>query len=746
MDSRLLKGEGRQEALDIARSRPVVPPIAADAYELEQQKSLSDVWHIILKRRWYIISTVILITTLTTFTSLRATKIYQSVGRIAIFHENSDPLGFNKTPDYSDDFDYGVTLDTEVKILTSDKLAVETAKKIMPDTAPSRPATNSLTEAPQVSPQQRALANRIRGGLSAVVLPRTRIVELRFEDRDPKFAMKAVNAIIDTYIEQNIKTKFEATEHTSSFLSKQLTDMQLKMETAQEKLVRYEKENGIIGIDDKTNIITAKLAQLNAELTAAESERIKKESEYRMAAGNGGSSEVTPGSNGVDMLTQLREKEGDLRVRYAELNTQFGPSYPKVAEVRSQLTQIQAQIEEERKHQTSRSFSDYQVALHREQMLRAALNQQKREANDLNEKAIQFGVLKHEAESNRQIYESMLQKLKEAGVSAGLRSSNVRVVDSAQLPSTPIKPNVPRNIWLAFFLSIGTGVVLAFVREGLDNTINTAEQAHAVAGLPSMGIVPFGQMEGEKKRALPLLAAAAVANGRSGLELVSHVRPQSQIAEAYRSIRTSLLLSAATPPRVILITSALPQEGKTMTSVNSAIVMAQKGQRVLLIDCDLRRPSVAKSLGVNARAGVSTVLTGRDSLESAIVAHPQVANVFVLPSGPIPPHPAELLASEQMRTLVDQCRERFDHVIIDSPPVLSVTDAVILSSMADSVMLVLRAGKTTKQALRRARELLTYVGAPTAGMILNAVNVGSPEHYYYYYGRYRSYYASGDAE
>lgn len=731
MDRRLLTGDRGGHALDVPQ--PTSFPRWIEPNEIPTpQPSLLDLWYTALKRKWYIMGTLLIVLTLAAIISLRATPIYEAVGRIAVFRENSDPLGLNKNEGVSDDWDYNVALDTQLRIIKSQTVAVEAAKK-------------ALRSKPTASPQeQRDMTNRLRVGLSAAVLPRTRIIELRFDDPDPKFAMNAINLMIDTYVEQNIKTKVEATVQTSDWLTRQLAELQLKMETAQEKLVRYQKENGILGLDEKNNIITSKLDELNKELTAAQADRIRKEADYRQAAGGAVPESSSKGEGGL--LSQLRSRQAELQLQYAQISIQFGPSYPKVAELRNQLAQIQTEIEKETRHMAVHSQSEYLAAQRREQMLRTALEAQKSQANELNEKAIQFGILKHEADSNRQLYESMLQKLKEASLTAGLRSSNIRLVDSAQLPSRPVKPNIPRNMLLALILGLGLGCCVAFTMEVLDNTVNNPDDAQRIAGLPSLGLVPLGRVEQLRThKVLPQLRGATAARLQN-MELVSHARPQSQMAEAYRAIRTSILLSSTTPPKVILVTSALPKEGKTVTSINTAIVLAQKDQKVLLIDCDMRRPSVARSLGVSGRAGLSSVLTGRELLESAILRHPQLPNLSVLPSGPVPPQPSELLASNQMRELLKACRERFDHIVIDTPPVLSVTDAVILSVQVDSVILVLRSGHTTKQALRRAREVLTQVGAPTAGLVLNAVDLDAPEHYYYYYGQYKPYYRSENAE
>ncbi|HEX7893967.1 MAG TPA: polysaccharide biosynthesis tyrosine autokinase, partial [Terriglobales bacterium] len=341
--------------------------------------------------------------------------------------------------------------------------------------------------------------------------------------------------------------------------------------------------------------------------------------------------------------------------------------------------------------------------------------------------------LKRDFETNRTLYEGLLQKLKEAGVTAGLRSNNIREVDIARTPAGPAEPNIPRNLSFAFVLGLTSGIGLAFLLEGMDNTVRTPEQAQLISGLPSLGLIPMGSKssaEGGVKRALVLNGAK---EGKEAVELITQSRPQSQMAESYRALRTSLLLtSLGAPPKTILITSALPREGKTTTSINTAIVLAQKGTRVLLIDADLRRPSIHKTLGLGARVGLSNVLTGGATVQQATVRSSLMPNLYILPAGTPPPNPAELMASTQMVDLLAELREQYDHVVVDTPPTLSVTDAVVISTKADAVVLVIRSSQTTKPALRRARDILMQVNARVAGVLLNAVNLDSADYYYYY--------------
>ncbi len=707
------------------------------------EPSLTDYWRILVKRKWTVATTLLVILTMGTLITLRTTPLYEAIGQIAVFRENTDILTFKDIGSTSsDDWDYTVALETQVKILQSDSLAQQVAHNVLAQSSDAAGTTDkndsivTLGGKVNVDPvAERKLANEIKTNIRVSAVPNTRMIEVRFLSPDPNSAANVVNTLASTFIEENFKTRYESIMRASDWLQRQLADLQTKVETSQEKLVKYQKENEILGIDEKQNIIAQKLDELNKELTQAQGDRIQKEAAFKQA--QSGSYEISGGGQQYGMMDKLRSQEADLKSQLAQLTTQFGPSYPKVREVSNQLAQVQTSILQENSKIGSRLKRDYETAMQREKLLQAALDQQKQEANKLNERAIQYNLLKRDVETNRQLYEGLLQKLKEAGVAAGLKSGNIRIVDRAEVPRAPSKPDIPRNLALALILGLTGGVGLAYLLEAIDNTVRTPEQVAQVAALPSLGIIPLSMRLAPNSSNGRAKLALAVASGRSseGIELVAHSRPKSEMAEAYRALRTSILLSSlGSPPKVILVTSALPQEGKTTTSINSAIVLAQKGARVLLVDADLRRPGIHQKMGLKPRAGLSTLLAGSDAFDDLVIPSPQLPNLFVLPAGPPPPHPAELLGSELMKSHLAEWRQRFDHILIDTPPTLSVTDAVLLSVEVDSVILVIRSGHTTKEALRRARYLLTQVNAHIMGVVVNAVNLQSPDLHYYYYG------------
>src|SRR5208283_1148256 len=760
--------DGSRELL-AGESPEFLRPVGSALYNVlpAQESTLREYMRVLIKRKWTVILVIAGIFMAVAVASLRQTPIYEAVGQIVVNKADSNLITFkDSTPvvDYYDQAD----LDTEVRILQSDLMALQVIRQLNLDKRPEFGGHSDQRQANLVAdPLQSdskhisALLGSFRGNLHVTLIPSTRIMEIHYTSTDPQLAASVVNTLADTYIKQNFQTKFESTMQASDWLSKQLVDLQMKVETSQEKLVRYQKEHEILGTDEKTNIITEKLDELNKEMTAAESDRMEKEAVYRQTQTNdpdeiaaaiiadttGSGSTATSG-----LLDKLREQQAGLRIQIADLSSQFGPSYPKVIQLSNQIKEIDHQMQSETNKAVDHLKGQYLAALQRENMLRGSFEKQKQEANKLNESAIEYSILKRDLDTNRTLYEGLLEKLKEAGVTAGLKSNNFRIINAARVPTSPSEPNIPRNLAFALVLGIVSGVGLAFMLENMDNTVRTPEQATALSLLPSLGMIPLGSKSasyGGTGKRLALTASKEV------VETVTQVRPQSQMAESYRALRTSLLLSnLGAPPKVIMITSARPQEGKTTTSINTAIVLAQKGVRVLLIDADLRRPSIHKTLGMGPRSGLSNVLTGSATVQQTITTSPILPNLFIMPAGTPPPNPAELLASSNMRDLILELREQYDHIVIDTPPTLSVTDAVVLSPRADATILVIRSGQTTKQALRRSRDILMQVNAHVAGVLLNAVDLTSPDYYYYYeyQGKYGQYYqedppsAGNDAE
>src|SRR3984885_6134697 len=731
------------QALEPIDLLPIKGPQSVYPYLAQHQSPILHYWQILRKRKWAVLAAFAIVFALSIIATLNATRLYQATSKVAIFPENPNVLGFKDAENGAPDFDYEATMETQAAILRSDALAMKVIEAMHLDRDPAftgatRPQAEDSIQVANMEPdpaKAAGLLGAFRGGLSVQIVPNSRLVQISYTHPNPRLATEVVNALVRTFIEENFKTKYESVTQTSDWLSTELADLQQKVQTSEEKLVRYQKDHSILGVDEKQNIVTAKLNELNNELTVAQTDRIQKESNYRLAAAGGPAAFAKTSREGTtSMQDKLREKEADLNTQYALATTQFGSGYPRVVELNNQLKQGEAEIAAEETRMQGVIRDEYLAAVQRENLLTTAFEQQKQEANQLNESAIEYSVLKRDAESNRQLYQDLQQRLKEAGVSAGLRSSNIRVVDIARTPTQPIPPNVQRSLMLGLLLGLACGMGLALLLESFDSTVRNLEELSAISTLPALGSIPL-QLSSNGYLRKRLKTMSAETEKSESPALVTFARPRSEAAEAYRALRTSILLSSfGAPPKVILVTSALPQEGKTTISANSALVLAQRGSRVLLIDADLRRPGIDKLFGFRSRGGLSTLISGVDKIEDVVVPSPQVPNLWILPAGPIPPQPVELLGSTVMKDHITRWRNEFDHIIIDTPPCLSVTDAVVLSPEADRVILVARSGKTSKPALRRACDLLLQVNARVMGIVLNALDLHSGDGYYFTYG------------
>src|SRR3984885_1035095 len=721
---------------EIEPADPVVINGSGPSYSppFGEQSAILYYWQILRKRRGYVLGTLALVLGISAVISLASTRIYQASSKLAIFPESASPVDFKDAGTGGSANDNDLALQTQASILLSDTLALKAIDSMHLERDPRFVGTSQTGPSPNVAsldahndPHTMGLLRKFHGGLTVEPVPGTRIVLVNYSDPDPRLAADIVNTLVQTFIEANVRTRYESATQTAEWLSKELSDLRVKVEASEEKLVRYQREHGILGIDEKQNIVTAKLDELNRELTAAEADRIHKESNYKFAmSADAIASEKTMPVGSSPLLDKLLEKEADLETQYAQLTTQFGSGYPKVTELSNQLEELRAEVASEEIRVRHSLRDDYLSAVQREKMLTVAMEQQKQQANQLNESAIEYSVLKRDSDSNHQLYDNLLQKLKEAGIAAGLRSSSIRVVDVAQIPDIPVSPHVPRNLAFGFLLGLGGGIALALVFENLDTTVRDMEEAKAICTLPALGMIPLqGSLTNGQRSKISGALPDANRNGNSH-SLIAYAQPRSPAAESFRALRTSIILSSfGAPPRVILVTSSLPQEGKTTVSANSAIVLAQRGSRVLLVDGDLRQPTIAKMFGITANAGLTTIMDGRSRFEDAVVRLPHIPNLSILSSGPANSQPAELLGSTKMKECISRWRSEFDFVIIDTPPCLSFTDAVLLSREADGVMLVARWGQTTKAALRAASDLLLQVNARMIGLVLNAYDLSA---------------------
>jgi capsular exopolysaccharide synthesis family protein len=652
---------------------------------------------------------------------------YQAVARVVFHRENdSGVLGF-KVVDTSllEDPEDRAAIDTQIGLLQTDALAMQVIKNLHLDKDPKFAGRSA-----QPGNEDR-LVEAFHKGLNISKVKGTRLIEIQFRSTSPQLAADAVNDLVNEYVDQFYKSQFQASTQISDFLANQLKDLQNKVEESQRKLIDYQKENGIFGMDDKQNIVTAKLDDVNRLLTTAEAERVQKEVNYRLA--RSGQPELIAKLDPNNLITKLRGQQADLENEIAQSSVQLGPANPKMRELSNQLIQVRESLAAEVKRIGAQITYEYQSAAGRERMLRDALETQKLAANNMNANAIQSNILKHEFETNRQLYENLLQKQKEVGISSSLKSSNIWIVDPARPPKRPASPKIMLNFALALVFGIFGGVALALSLAKVHEKISTLEQAVIISPVPSLGVVPLLGVSG-KNGAPPQLKGV---NGNVKPELVSSQQPLSLAAECYRAMLTSILLSQSTPPALILVTSALPGEGKTTVSTNLAIALARLHKRVLLVDTDLRRPSIHRAMRLTANTGLGAVLRKQTTFEEAVIGCAEIPNLLVMPAGPVNlPDDTELLVSG-FKGLTECWREQFDHIIIDTPPVLAMTDAVRMSVEADSVILVVRAGQIAKNEFLQAQDLLLKVNARLTGFVLNGADLGSSDfqHYYGYYNQ-----------
>lgn len=720
------------EALTVVPAPSVLP-----WDQVPREPHLLDYLIILRKHQWLILTFLLTVVTVVTIASFKEKPVYEAAARVEIDKESQNVLRFqddNSYDEYMDSEDY---IETQAKILQSETLALQTIRSLDLGHYPEFGGSpNSLSFGQGASGSKRpAILGAFLGGLSVRRVPNSRLIEVRFEAEDPQLAALVVNTHLQDFIEQNFRSKYDATTQASTWLSAELEELRLKVEKSEDDRIAYERKNQIWQIDEKQDITTQKLADLSKTVTDAQTALAEQEALYRMASS--GNVDSLPAARDNPVIQDLVKRKSQLEEDYAEALDQYGPNYPKVQRIASQRKELDDDLAKQRALLVETIKTEYDTARSHVAILQESLDRQKAEANDLAEKLVNYHILQHDAEANKQLYDGLLQKLKEAGISAGLRSSNIRIVDPALAPTSPSRPQKSRNIALAFLVGLVGGIGLAVFREYLDNTVKSPDDIETLTGLPSLAVVPsLPGLNGHHSR-LSRLAREAVPQAGSSpkVELLSYVQPKSQISEAFRALRTSLLLSQAEhPPQVILVTSALPREGKTTAAVNLGVTLAQLGDRTLLMDSDLRKPGIRRALNltIGKEAGLSSYLAGVSTLDEVTVPHPTISNLAALTTGPVPPSPADLLSSHKMREAIAELRRRFKFVVIDSPPVMAATDAVILSALTDGVLLVVRSGETPKEAFTRTRDLLAAVKCRLLGVVLNAVDSSAPDYYYSY--------------
>src|SRR6202046_3376540 len=726
-----LRDRKAAEALTVIPAPSVLP-----WDQVPREPHLLDYIIILRKHQWLILTFLLTVVTVVTIASFKMKPVYLAAARVEVDKESQNMMPFPDSNSYDEFMDMENYLETQTKILQSETLALQTIKSLdltrYPEFGGGPSATAWSHSGP--APQRPAILGAFLGRLTVKRVPNSRLIEVTFEAQDPQLAAQIVNTHLQNFVEQNFRSKYDATMQASNWLASELEELRIKVEKSENARIAYQRANQTWQIDEKQDITTSKLADLSKAVTEAQTDVAQKEALYRMAVS--GNVDAMPAAHGSEVLTELLKRKSDIDQQYAEALSQYGPNFPKVLRIAAQQKEVDDNLTRARKTLIESVQQEFNTARSHVELLQETLDKQRAEANDQAEKLIQYHILQHDAESNRLLYDGLLQKLKEATITVGLRSSNIRVVDPALAPGGPSRPQKARNILLAFLIGLVGGVGLALFREYLDNTVKSPDDIEALTGLPSLAVVPaMPGLNAQQGRLARKAGEGTPASTAGRIELLSYVQPKSQISEAFRALRTSLLLSQAEhPPQVILVTSALPREGKTTAAVNLAVTLAQLGDRTLLMDSDLRKPGVRRALNLTLGKdiGLSSYLAGVSSLDEATIQHPTITNLSALTTGPVPPSPADLLSSHRMREAIAELRRRFKFIVIDSPPVMAATDAVILSALTDGVLLVVRSGTTPKEAFTRTRDLLAAVKCRLLGVVLNAVDSSAPDYYYSY--------------
>ncbi len=709
---------------------------------------------VLYKRRWLGLTVFLSVVVSVAVYSFTAVPIYEAKSRLLIESDQQNVVNFKQVvQEDQTKIDY---YQTQYNILQSRALARKTLDSLKLWGAPpfgggggkrafsltsalmSIPSAIvgvfSKEEAPVTVPgadetaaQSRAI-DAFLGGLIVSPIRTSRLVDIKYRSTDPALATAIINSLARSYIEQNLEYRFTASKDATDWLGGQLETQRKEVERAETALQRYREQNDAVAIEDRNNIVDQKLGDLNAAVTRAKMERIQKEglySQLRDSQANPTVIDTFPAIMVNSFVQQLKGELADLQRRQAQMADRIGDKHPDMLKVKSEIQVTQTKLNGEIAKIVQSVKAEYQAALAQEQSLTQALNQQKNEALSRDRKAIEFNVLLRDMQSSKQIYDSLLQRTKEAGISGELKTSNIRVVDIAERPESPISPRRDFNMMLALFVGSALACGVVFLFEYMDSRIKTPDEIRTYFDLSCLGLLP--KVDDKADGAYPLLSETVPAG----------------YSEAFRSVRTNVLFSAAhEKSRSLVITSTGPGEGKSSVVCNLAVSLAQAGQRVLLIDADMRKPKVHTVMSISQEPGLSNVLVG-SSKASESVRKSTVSGLWVLPAGRVPPNPAELIASGRFRDFLASLRVHFDWVLIDSPPIMAVTDAALVAHNATGVLFVVGAEMTSRHAMKRALDQLGNVNANVIGAVLNRVDLQRHAYYYssYYRREYSSYYS-----
>jgi succinoglycan biosynthesis transport protein ExoP len=700
--------------------------------------TLVDLWHIFRKRIWIILALVAAFTALGAVYSSTRVRLYEGTATVDL-NPSSTNMGLSDLIQESLSSE-DVRLPTEVQRMQSNQVIFGTIKRLalehkgpFPHLYDHLPASAGEEAFP--AGEMEGMISGVRGGLSISVEPDTDIVAITFRDPRPEVARDVPNTLVRVYLDRNLADHMQGTGRVTQWLASEMNDLRKQADEAQARLAEYQRQHNLIGGPQSDELVLDRLRTENGQIAGAEADRIMREAKLRIVESN--DPDLIATAVPSPTLSALRSEQLGLQAQYDQLTTKYGTGYPRVRELQAQIASLRQRVNAEMRNVQSRIQNEYNTSVRTGQLLQQQLNQQMQSAYQLNQSAAQYALMRQDAESTRRLYDQLQLKLKESNLAAGLNTASVSVIDEAMLPLVPVTPNTRMNITVSGAFGLMVGLILSFLLDTMDDTLRTTEDVESFSGLLSIGAIPHLQT-GMRGRGTEL------AESRPGLRLVSMSAPASPAAEAYRALRSSILLSAIDNPlKAVVVTSAFMSEGKSTLSANLAVMLAQRGERVLIVDADLRRSTLHLLFGMERPQQGLTSLLSRQSGDSVYLRPLRdLPELTYLPAGVVPPNPAELLASHRMAEMLHQWSQEYDRVILDTAPILAVSDSLALAARSDSVLLVVRAGVTRKKALLRTRELLRRVNAHLLGVVVNDVDLRK-ESYYDYSGPYTYGYGYG---